>query len=74
MSWSSRSSNTGTTDLNDLPGQPEFTTTITADNGAPVSVLSITSASVGAGQIPGSRRWAAARRATCRSRSVAPTP
>ena len=38
--------------LVDRPGQPEFGMTVYASNGAPVSVLSITSG-VGTGQIPG---------------------
>ena len=44
--------NAGTQPLNDIAGQPEFTVTIAATNGAPVSVLGITSG-VGPGQIPG---------------------
>ena len=46
--------NTGDKALEDISGQPEFYVTLTTTNGAPVSIVSITSASVGAGQIPGS--------------------
>ena len=46
--------NTGDKDLQDIPGQPEFGMTVSSSNGAPVSVLSITSG------------WARVRSRACR--------